>query len=225
LRAFGLEIRRAWRAADDLRFAARLGVRTVLDIGANEGQFARAIREVLPAAQIHAFEPAAVPFAALRRMEKADPRLRAYPLAVADLEGEVPFHVNAFSPASSILEVGPLGADAFPYIRASTTESVRVTTLDGWAARTPFEEPLLIKIDVQGCEDRVLRGGGTTIRRAAALIVEVSYWEVYRGQALFKEVFDLLVEAGFRFGGTTGNVMDRASGGRILQADAIFMRL
>src|SRR5207302_11138511 len=52
-RLLGLDIRKATPTG----WLRDLAIRTVLDIGANEGQFAREIREILPDAKIISFEP------------------------------------------------------------------------------------------------------------------------------------------------------------------------
>ena len=56
---------------------------TVVDIGANRGQFALCIRHLFPHAQIYSFEPLARPAGAWVRNFGADPRARLFRKAVA----------------------------------------------------------------------------------------------------------------------------------------------
>ncbi|MFN8465859.1 MAG: FkbM family methyltransferase [Caldilineaceae bacterium] len=51
-----------------------------------------------------------------------------------------------------------------------------------------LEVPYMVKIDVQGFEDKVLLGGELTIRHASMLIIETSFQVLYEGQALFGDV-------------------------------------
>ena len=87
-----------------------------------------------------------------------------------------------------------------------------------------LEQPLLIKIDVQGFEDRVIRGGKQTIGAAVAVIVEVNYKNaLYEGQASFDDIYVLLTQLGFAFRGHRLQVQS-ATNGAPLYADAIFSK-
>jgi hypothetical protein len=81
---------------------------------------------------------------------------------------------------------------------------------------------LLLKIDVQGFEDRVIRGGRKTIAQAEAVIVEVQNAYLYDGQPTFRDIFMELDALGFAFSG----VLDQHTGtdGRVLYYDAIFLK-
>lgn len=56
-----------------------------------------------------------------------------------------------------------------------------------------------MKIDVQGAELNVLKGGGKFLNKVLGLEVEVEFMEIYKDQALFCEVNNYLVAAGFEF--------------------------
>jgi hypothetical protein len=82
--------------------------------------------------------------------------------------------------------------------------------------------PCLLKIDVQGYELEVLRGGEETLRSVDEVFVECSFVELYTGQALAGELIAYLCSKGFRLTGIFGVKRDLA--GRCLQADALFQR-
>jgi hypothetical protein len=65
--------------------------------------------------------------------------------------------------------------------------------------------------------------GRATIGRARVAIVEVSFLELYRAQAEFHEVYELMGELGFSFRGCFDQTCDPRTG-RPVQADAIFVR-
>lgn len=224
----GLDVRRHRppQETDPLRFLAGAGFRCVLDIGANRGQFARRARRLFPMALIHAFEPVPEVFAALQELAAADPLLRCHHLALGERDAEVLMAVNDFSPASSLLPILPLTTAAYPYTARAHERRVALTTLDAWAAQRGEAElprPVLIKMDVQGYEDRVLSGGAATFSSAAAVLTEVSFAPLYQGQLLFDDLHQRLRAAGFRCAGFVDPASDPRSD-RPLYADALFLR-
>ncbi len=56
-RAFGPDIKRLKSADFNYKWLESLNIHTIIDIGASVGEFSKMIREILPEAQIYAFEP------------------------------------------------------------------------------------------------------------------------------------------------------------------------
>jgi FkbM family methyltransferase len=218
---FGYEIRRQDQAR---RWLAHRGFASIIDIGANEGQFAQQARKALPDAWIHSFEPAEVPYARLVQAFQGDARFQAYPAAVGEEAGPAALQVNAFSPSSSLLPLAAAHREAFDFAQPASSLRVEVVTLDAWAAQRPLPGPLLVKIDVQGFEDRVLRGGWQTLARASALLIEVSFVELYEGQWLFAQLDALLAGRGFQCSGFLDTYCHPKTGVP-LSADAWFERV
>lgn len=217
---FGLQVTRRGREYEAL---SSYGVNTVLDVGANTGQFARAVRRALPDVVVHSFEPSGETFHELRRACRADPGIRTWQLALSDEEGSLPMYRNAASATSSLLPMTALSRKAFPHATKWWPETVTATTLDKWAATRLLTEPILIKVDVQGYEAQVLRGGMETLGRAQVLLLEVSFAELYEGQRLFDDIYTLIRGLEFSCCGMFNNVYDPHSH-RVLQADALFVR-
>ena len=220
----GLDLRRIDLAEDNFGWLAPFAIRSIIDVGANAGQFAAEVRRALPCAQLYSFEPLADCCEALRRNFAKDSRFEAFCCALGDADAIVEMHRSEFSFSSSLLPMGQLCKDLFPYARNCRPETVTVRTLDGVMADRDLKENLLVKIDVQGAEDRVIRGGRRTIGRAAVVIVETSFAELYEGQSLFGEVYDLLKDLGFRYAGAWGPQRRNPVNGQVLQADSIFIR-
>ena len=137
------------------------GIRTVLDVGANIGQFARAIHEVLPKAVIYSFEPLPDCFTELQRAMSGVATFRAFNTALADRDGEAEFYRSSWSPSSSLLPMEELHKQNFPFTAGESRQTVRTRRLDECAKGLMVEKEILVKIDVQGAEDKVIRGGGT----------------------------------------------------------------
>jgi FkbM family methyltransferase len=221
LTSLGINIRRKRPELDELQFLSKLKIRTVLDIGANTGQFATQARQLLPEAVIHCFDPVREAYNSLSRLAAKDPRMFAYNVALGEEEKDVVMEVNEYTPSSSILHMAPAHLRAFPFTAHTKPERVRMIRLDTWASEAQIEPPLLVKLDVQGYEDRVLRGGTNTVRKAAVILTEVSFCELYEGQVLYDELYSTIRALGFRSAGMIQNLRDSTS--RILSCDAIFV--
>ena len=92
----------------------------------------------------------------------------------------------------------------------------------------------IIKIDTQGTELEILKAGLRTLtQRTYAIMTEVSFAELYKGQALFSDVESFLRPLGFKFYGfdlfrnRSLNFLDKKvnwSRERCIQADAFFIK-
>jgi FkbM family methyltransferase len=199
-----------------------LDVRTVIDVGASDGGFARRIRATLPHASLFCFEPLPKPFDALRARFAQDPNFRAAQMAVSNAPGMVSFQENASSGSSSLLDMADLHREAYPATRSSTAIAVECTTLDRHFAATELQPRVLLKMDVQGAERLVLEGARATLRRVDIVFSEMSFFELYRGQVLANELIRILEAAGFSLVGIE-NVSRSLVDGRFLQCDAYFL--
>ncbi len=81
---------------------------------------------------------------------------------------------------------------------------------------------LLIKIDVQGFEHKVISGGRNTVRLATILIIETSFQSLYVGQPLFEYVYELLRED-FRYMGALDQSQSLTDGS-VMYEDSIFVK-
>jgi hypothetical protein len=95
--------------------------------------------------------------------------------------------------------------------------------LDDLAAELDIRAPFLVKMDVQGFEDKVIAGGPNTIRRADIVVVEVSMIRLYAGQPLFADIYRMMTDLGFQYRGNWEQCISPLDG-QVLQADAIFMK-
>lgn len=197
--------------------------RTVVDVGANVGQFAVASTKLLQAARVHSFEPVPESASKLRRNVTRLGNVTVYPFALGEEEGSVSFHVNAHSHSSSPLPLAKIHRKAFPEAREERTIEVAVSTLDRVFEGVQLKRPVLIKLDVQGYEAQVLRGGEETLRRVDYVVMEVSFSPMYEGERTFMEMARMMEDYGFRFERPVG-WLSAPGTGEILQMDALFVR-
>jgi FkbM family methyltransferase len=235
LRPFGVRLQRlasAWFVKEDAAgIEAGLATpwiedfqfQTVVDVGAHEGLFSEWALRKFPRASVVAFEPQRSCYETLVRRFAGEARFKAFHTAVGATEGNTTLFRNRYGPASSLLKMAPAHVADFPFTGHADDENVPVAPLDRLVEAEDLKQPLLVKIDVQGYEGEVLKGGAVTLRRADLLIVELSLEPLYDGQPLFDLLYPSIVALGFRYRGNAGQLRSPRDG-RTLQVDAMFSR-
>jgi FkbM family methyltransferase len=198
----------------------RRDLRTVIDVGANRGQFTLYALARFPSAHIVAFEPLPGAREQMVRLFKGEDRVQVVPFALGETDDELVMHLSAREDSSSLLPVGERQVSAFPGTDEVGTTRVNVRTLDKVLADRKLVGPALLKVDVQGFELPVLRGAEQTLRSFDQILVEASFAELYEGQALFPEVSRHLDEHGFHL--VSGHISASDSSGRWLQGDFLY---
>jgi FkbM family methyltransferase len=194
---------------------------TVLDVGANRGQFALFALSNWPKARIISFEPLPKPAALLRATFGSG--IEVIQTALSDEKGQASMFVTEHDDSSSLLPIGVNQAQISGTRVVSVEEAVPLTTLDSVLADRQLAGPVLLKIDVQGNELKVLRGAVASLHRISTIYCECSYRELYEGQSLAAEVIAFLAEHGFEVAGVFNQAATRELGP--VQADFLFRRI
>lgn len=200
-----------------------LGIETVLDAGAHTGEFASAIKTLLPRARVYAFEPQPDCHRKLTRRLRRMGGCEAFCLALGDRSGEATLLRSGFSKASSLLSMGELHRKAFPWTAETRPVQVPVARLDELGERLELRPKVLLKLDVQGYELALLQGAEGLLGQIDHVLVEVSLEPLYDGEASFAEIHGFLSERGFRYRGSLDQLPSPLDG-RVLQQDAFFGR-
>jgi FkbM family methyltransferase len=170
------------------------GTARVLDVGANEGQYARRLRADGYLGELVSFEPGLSAYTKLEQTASADPAWHTVRAALADRVGSATLNVSANSYSSSLLPISTVHTTAAPDAAYVETEAVEVTTLDTLEFSPA---PTYLKIDVQGYEPQVLRGSDRLLEHVIAVELEMSLVPLYEGQDLAADVCVMLRNRGF----------------------------
>ncbi|TSC88485.1 MAG: hypothetical protein G01um10145_888 [Microgenomates group bacterium Gr01-1014_5] len=165
-------------------------VATVIDVGASSGKVTHVLHSIFPNAKIYSFEPIRSESDKIRRSEN----VTVENVALSNKSGAATFYQSHYSPTSSLL---------IPLQKIHTEKiTVQTITLDSYFKNIKLEEPVLLKIDTQGTEKLILKGGENLLKRVSIIHIETSFASLYKNQSLFKEVYELLVKAGFEYSGS-----------------------
>lgn len=140
---------------------------TVLDLGAHIGLFTLgAAARTRGTGRILSFEPAPGPYRMLQRhldINSLAATVTAFPYAVSDADGSLEFFTHRMNTVGSLDGAHTERFRALDPGAAIETLRVRSVTLDSFCAQFDVR-PDVIKIDVEGAENQVLRGGREMLR-------------------------------------------------------------
>jgi FkbM family methyltransferase len=195
---------------------------TIIDAGANQGQFAVAASHFYPGAGIHSFEPLPEVFPILQRNTRGLSGINTYNVALGNSTGTLEFYSNAYSHASSALPVSAMQKDMLPKTATSHRIEIPVQRLDDLLHEALFIPPVLLKMDVQGFEKEVLKGAMNSLRKIDYLLFETSFIQMYDGEPLFDEMHHFVKELGFELIAPVGFLQSEKL--QILQMDLLYKR-
>lgn len=201
----------------------RVHPRTVLDIGGSHGQFARESLRYFPGAPIYSFEPIPECYAELMALRDQIPNLQPLNMALSDHDGEQELWLSAYRDSSSLQEMLPAHVEAWPHTAVEDKITVRLARLDAIAPTLNLREPIFAKMDVQGHELAVIKGGRETLSLCQRVMLECNFAPLYHGQPAFDDIYREMRSMNFRFDGFIGNLRHPRTL-ELLSADAIFYK-
>lgn len=200
--------------------AAGVDPATVIDVGANEGQFAIGALNAFPEAKIYSFEPGSRAFARLERNLATISRVALFRIALGARKESARLNLASSDQSSSLLRMHRHHRDAYPEVEEIGIEPVEVTTIASAFGKDPPEPPVLLKIDTQGFEMQVLEGAGPALSGIRWILCETSTIPMYEGETLFGQLSAWLSARGFEFVAPIEIHFDR--NGSPCQFDALF---
>lgn len=174
-------------------------IKTVIDVGAYHGNVALVLHSIFPKAALYVFEPSE------RNCQKIAAKIPSTKLvinnfALSDKKGVSNFIDYENHSLSSLL---PLVKKERIYKGTSqiSRSKVRTTTLDKYFNNSKIKPHIFLKIDTQGTEEQILRGGKQFLKQISIIHIEISFEEIYKGQKLFDGIYEYLRGLGFVYAG------------------------
>jgi FkbM family methyltransferase len=204
------------------RFVLSKELNTIVDIGANKGQFALACIEWAPNATVISFEPLPGPSQVFTRLFKHNQNVQLHKFAIGPKHDKVVMHVSAREDSSSLLPIGVQQITAFPGTHESYQSYIELAPLSAFMNSGSIKAPAFLKIDVQGYEMEVLIGCQSLLENFNFIYCECSFIELYSGQKLVGDIIKWLENINFSIVGVFNVSYDKL--GMPIQGDFLFER-
>ena len=207
------------------RFLEIYKIDTVLDVGANTGQFAYELRHDLSYKnRILSFEPLSSAFKLLQQKAAQDVAWQVFHHALGDVEETTEINVAGNSESSSMLPMLQTHIKSAPQSQYIGKESISVKTLDNvFPTLCADARNVYLKLDTQGFEKNVLLGAAATLDKIDTVQMELSLVPLYSNQVLFNDMHSFMIQRGYTLIAIEDGFSDPSSG-QVLQADGIFHR-
>jgi FkbM family methyltransferase len=175
--------------------------------------------------RVLSFEPSMAAHAKARARSSSYPNWEVCDrVAVGARADALELNVAANSVSSSLLPMEHLHIQAAPDANYVGTERVWCACLDDLVrTKVDKDDRIYLKVDTQGYELPVLEGAPRTLDQVVALQTEVSFAELYKGQALAAEVVNFLERRGFALFGFSNGIRHPVTC-KLLQADTYFIK-
>ncbi len=173
----------------------------VIDVGANAGQFADEVINIVPVRSIYSFEPVDSAFLELEILSKKHQQIVPIKKAVSVKNGSTKFFVTESDVGSSLLQ--PIPGQKSKWLTLEREITVELTRLDFFIDNTlPDNDKKisLLKSDAQGGDLDVILSAGKYLnpKSIKSIIVEINFATFYEGQQNYHEIFSVLDKAGYR---------------------------
>jgi FkbM family methyltransferase len=166
-------------------------LRYVVDVGANVGQWATGLLDLITPEKLIIVEPGPVAFAQLQEKFRGNAGVELHNVAIGATDGITTLRVTRDSTGASVLPPRDEMRDLIGRNWTVETEvECPMRTLDTLLAGVP--EISLLKIDVQGYEIEALSGATRTLAKTKFLLIELNYMPQYVGGSWLAEIHELL---------------------------------
>ena len=194
---------------------------TVVDVGANRGQFALAARAI-SGAKVISFEPLQSIANIFQKIFQNDPLVNLHIAAIGAKSEKRKIHISARDDSSSLLEISEHQVKLFPGTHSIDSTEINVAPLAYFLSADEIIRPAMLKLDVQGFEIDALIGCASHFNFFDYIYCECSFIELYKNQKLANEVIDYLHINQFSLIGVYNPYYH--DNGQCIQADFLFVR-
>jgi FkbM family methyltransferase len=200
-----------------------VSAKTIIDIGANKGQFSNLAYHMFNPDKIIAIEANPDLAKDLNKNLSHIENKTILMTGIGNKDGELSFNFNTDSQVSSFLKNDQDRLNYFPNDRTFKKSNLPIAKLDSLINQSNLDGPILIKIDVQGFEKDVINGAINNLKRVKWLLLEISFSSLYVGQPNFQEIVNILNNLGFTFVGPM-DFHENPERSSIIEMDALFLK-
>jgi FkbM family methyltransferase len=186
-----------------------------VDVGAYQGEYTQLFKAIFPAARVLMIEAQDAKLARLRQVAALYPPDVDIEMCLLGSSDGQPVQFTEMETGSSVY------AESSPYPRTTTQKTTR--SLDTLLSEKGYPCVDFLKLDVQGYELEILRGASTSLRQAAAVLMEASLIPVNAGCPLIADVIAHMNASGFRLFDFCSQI--RRRDGVLWQTDLLFLKV
>jgi FkbM family methyltransferase len=173
----------------------------IIDVGGANGGASAYFAGAFPGHRVYCVEPNARMLPYLKALEAQHQSVTVMPLALGSVPEEAILHVTANDLSSSLNELDSdelkhTGSEFQAMLQEEQQILVRVSTLD-----EEFKDAagvLLIKLDTQGTEIEILKGGAMTLEKTRFILTEMNNHVLYKNTCQYYEVDEFLRSRSFK---------------------------
>lgn len=197
---------------------------TILDVGANIGQYALKMRDHGYQKKIISFEPLKSAFETLKAVSVKDKNWSINNFALGDSDSGSLINIAENSFSSSILNMLPEHLVSAPESKYIAQQEIEIKQLDSIYDRlcSPGSN-VMLKIDTQGYEKNVIDGARESLTKIKILQLEMSLIPLYEHELLYMDMILYLDQRGFQLYSLEPGHFDQKTG-QLLQVDGVFVQ-
>lgn len=204
-------------------FLKHFGINLLFDVGANTGQYASLMRRIGYIGKIVSFEPLSTAFGELKLKVDSDENWICENFALGNEVGNSIIHVAGNSYSSSLLDILPSHIEFDVNSQYIKEESIEIKKIDDlYHLYFHPNDVVMLKIDTQGFEKKVIEGATEFLKYIKLLQLEISIEPLYKDEILFVEMVNYLKDLGFELFALENGIRNPQSG-KLLQVDGIFV--
>jgi FkbM family methyltransferase len=174
------------------KLAPKVNNAVIVDVGGLIGKTAVMYSKAFPHLDIFLYEPIQQNFTEIQKNTAAFKNIKAFKKALGNSSGKSTINIAGRVSSSSLLELNnTTSPEIFSgFMEKKSTEDIEINTLD---AEIPADKNILIlKLDVQGFELEVLKGGMLALNRTACIVLETGTHNAYVGSPQYHDIDEFL---------------------------------
>lgn len=207
-----------------IKLLKNYNIDTVLDVGANIGQYGSELRNIGFNGKIISFEPTSDAFKKLEKLAKNDKNWDVHNFSLGDFDGETEINIAKNSVSSSMLESLPQLTLSAPDAKFINKETITVKKIDSIFDELDLKNKnIYLKIDTQGYENMVINGAKNSLAQIIGIQIEMALIPTYEGAITFEEMIEKLKSFNFNTTSIESGYYDKNTG-KLLEVDGVFFK-